>query len=159
MEVGQDRGLAPIGLAARDTLRFEMGYCLYGNDINDETTPLEAGLGWTVKLDKKQFIGRETLVRQKETGLSRRLVGIRPDAEKTIPRQGYSLTDGGVAVGTVTSGTFSPSLGRGMGMGYVEVSRARKGTKLDLDVRGRSREVTVVRPPFYSGGSRKPPVK
>lgn len=157
MEAGTERGLTPVGLAARDTLRFEMGYCLYGNDIGDETTPLEAGLGWTVKLDKERFIGRDALMHQKKTGVSRKLVGIRPDLEKTIPRKGYRLTHGDEVVGAVTSGTFSPSLGRGLGMGYVEASRAGKDTRLGLDVRGRSREVMVVRPPFYSGGSRKAP--
>jgi aminomethyltransferase len=155
--LGRARGVLPVGLAARDTLRFEMGYCLYGNDIDDTTNPLEAGLGWTVKLDKNAFIGREALVRVEEDGVARRLVGLRPDSEKVIPRKDYSVLDGATIVGRITSGSFAPSLGRGLGMGYVAVSRCRRGSRLTIDIRGRWNEAEVTRMPFYTRGSRKAP--
>jgi aminomethyltransferase len=157
LEEGAPKGMVPIGLAARDTLRFEMGYCLYGNDIDDTTTPLEAGLAWTVKLDKAEFVGREALVRQKEAGITRRLVGLVPAAERTIPRKGYPILDGGEAVGHVTSGSFAPSLGRGLAMGYVAVSRAEPGKTLEVDIRGRAEPATTARLPFWKQGSRKAP--
>jgi aminomethyltransferase len=154
LEDGSGRGLVPVGLAARDTLRFEMGYCLYGNDIDEETTPLEAGLGWTVKLDK-DFVGREALLGQKTEGIPRRLVGLRPESEKTIPRRGYPVFEGQARVGVVTSGTFSPSLSRGLGLAYVEAAMAEPGRELEIDVRGRRSKATVKRTPFYTEGSRK----
>jgi len=159
MEEGKSEGLVPIGLAARDTLRFEMGYCLYGNDIDDTTTPLEAGLGWTVKLDKGDFIGREALVGQKERGWIRRLVGLVPDNPRSIPRKGYPLVDGGNSVGRVTSGTFAPSLNRGLGMGYVSVTHAEPDRTIGVDIRGRVEAAKVSRLPFYRKGSRKAPAK
>jgi len=157
LEAGAPRGLVPVGLAARDTLRFEMGYCLYGNDIDDSTSPLEAGLGWTVKLGQTFFIGQEALRRQKEHGVTRRLVGLVPAEERAIPRKGYPILDAERQVGQVTSGTFAPSVGRGLGMGYVEAPRAGKGETVWIDIRGKRAEATVARTPFYTEGSRKAP--
>ena len=159
LEEGSPRGMVPVGLAARDTLRFEMGYCLYGNDIDDTTTPLEAGLGWTVKLDKEAFVGRDALRRQKEEGIRRRLVGLVPEAPRRIPRNGFPIVDGEEKVGFVTSGTFAPSLGRGLAMGYVDIARAAKGTRLGVEIRGRVEPAEVTRFPFYRQGSRKAPGK
>jgi len=156
LEAGAERGMVPVGLAARDTLRFEMGYCLYGNDIDDTTSPLEAGLGWTVKLDKDDFIGRDALVKQKGAGVARKLVGLDPGGEtRSVPRAGYAIHAGGTAVGRVTSGTFSPSLGRGLAMGYVPAAQAGPGTEVAIDIRGKEAGARVVRPPFYTQGSRK----
>lgn len=155
LKAGESQGIAPIGLAARDTLRFEVGYCLYGNDIDDTTTPLEAGLGWTVKLKKDDFIGRDALVKQKEEGIQRRLVGLSPEKPKAIPRSGYTLRSGGEEVGRVTSGTFSPSCERGLAMGYVPASLAKTGTAIEVDVRGRSEVAEVTTLPFYTKGTRK----
>jgi aminomethyltransferase len=159
LEAGKDESLLPVGLAARDTLRFEMGYCLYGNDIDDTTTPLEAGLGWTVRLGKDEFIGKAALAAQKERGVARRLVGLTPEHEKRIPRHGYPILSGERTVGTVTSGSFAPSLGRGLAMGYVETSLAKPGERVDVDLRGRREPATVRRLPFYTSGSRKAPAK
>jgi aminomethyltransferase len=155
LEAGGPRGLVPIGLAARDTLRFEMGYCLYGNDIDETTSPLEAGLGWTVRLDKEAFTGRDALRHQKETGLERKLVGLTPEQPRAVPRKGYPLRDGDAVVGSVTSGTFAPSLGRGLAMGYVDRARAARGHPVSIDIRGRIEPATVTRLPFYTRGSRK----
>jgi aminomethyltransferase len=152
---GRDRGLLPVGLAARDTLRFEMGYCLYGNDIGEDTNPYEAGLGWTVKPRKGDFVGRESLAAVKEKGPARRLVGLRPEEERIIPRPGYPVVDEEGPVGKVTSGTFAPTLGRGLAMGYVETSRAGEGSSLQIDVRGKRAGARVVKLPFYDGGSRR----
>ncbi|HET9232764.1 MAG TPA: glycine cleavage T C-terminal barrel domain-containing protein, partial [Candidatus Eisenbacteria bacterium] len=147
-------GLTPIGLAARDTLRFEMGYCLYGNDIDETTTPLEAGLGWTVKLDKGDFVGRDALVAQKQSGIPRRLVGLRPQDERAIPRKGYTIQSGTKTVGHVTSGTFAPSMELGLGMGYVESSLSGPGSSVTIDVRGKDVPAGVTALPFYTRGSR-----
>jgi aminomethyltransferase len=155
LQSGRGFGMIPIGLAARDTLRFEMGYCLYGNDIDDTTTPLEAGLGWTVKLDKGDFVGRDALLAQKGAGIPRRLIGFRPEDERTIPRQGHCLLEGDRTVGKVTSGTFAPSLARGLGMGYVESTAAAR--PLTVDVRGKRVAVARVDLPFYREGSRRAP--
>jgi aminomethyltransferase len=145
---------APVGLAARDTLRFEVGYCLYGNDIDDTTTPLEAGLGWTVKLDKDDFLGKERLAAQKAEGVERRLVGLRLEG-RAIPRAGYPVLHDGEAVGRVTSGTFAPSLQGGFALAYVPRALGKKGTRLAVDVRGRPAAAEVVRPPFYTEGTRR----
>lgn len=158
MTEGKSREIAPVGLAARDTLRFELGYCLYGNDIDETTTPLEAGLGWTVKLDG-EFEGRDVLAAQKENGVQKRLVGLIPDHMKTIPRSGYMVFSGEEAVGKITSGTFSPTLSRGLGMAYVRSDLAKRGEKLEIDIRGKRGSATVTRPPFYTQGSRKKQVK
>ena len=148
-------GMEPIGLAARDTLRFEVGYCLYGNDLDDTTTPLEAGLGWTVKQKKDSFIGKETLAAQKRDGVKRKLVGLEPEDRRAIPRQGYRIVDGDRSIGEVTSGTFSPTLGRGLAMGYVETSKAEPGATVDVEIRKKQVRAQVVRPSFYTQGSRK----
>lgn len=142
--------LRPIGLGARDTLRLEMRYCLYGNDIDETTSPLEAGLGWTVKLDKPAFVGREALLAQKEAGLSRRLVGFKM-VDRGIPREGYALhadDDPARIIGRVTSGTHSPTLGEPIGLGYVDEPHHKRGRELRVDIRGQLRRAKVVRTPF-----------
>ncbi len=153
MAAGRPHGLELVGLGARDTLRLEMGYMLYGNDIDDTTSPLEAGLGWTVKLQKGEFSGRDVLVRQKEQGLTRRLVGLECDGRR-VPRHDMPIEQGGRVVGRVTSGTFSPSLHKPIAMGYVETALAPLGTALDV-VAGETRlPARVTRMPFYTQGSR-----
>jgi aminomethyltransferase len=153
LELGRNIGLTPVGLAARDTLRFEMGYCLYGNDIDETTTPFEAGLSWTVKLEKSDFVGRKALMEQKDA-IPRRMVGLRPDGERSIPRHGNPIRVGDRQVGYVTSGTFAPSLGMGLGMGYVESALSRPRTQLVIDVRGKDVPAAVTVLPFYAYGSR-----
>jgi len=159
LDEGRTPGITPVGLAARDTLRFEMGYCLYGNDIDETTTPLEAGLGWTVKTAKDAFIGKDALVAQKASGIPRRLVGLTPAGERVIPRKGYAIRSGNGAAGSVTSGTFAPSLSRGLAMGYVDAAHAAAGAGVTIDVRGRPEAAAVTRLPFYTRGSRKAPRK
>ena len=141
-------GVVPCGLGARDTLRLEMGFCLYGNDIDESTTPIAAGLGWITKFTK-DFVDAETLRKEKEHGSPRRLVGLRMD-ERGIPRQGYDVCDlQGEVVGRVTSGTMSPSLGHGIGMAYIEASLASVDTPLCVMIRNKSVACHVVRFPFY----------
>lgn len=154
IEAGQPHGLELIGLGARDTLRLEMGYMLYGNDIDDMTTPLEAGLGWTVKLKKGEFHGRSVLEKQKADGLKRRLVGLQLD-ERRVPRHGMKLTSAGREIGAVTSGTFSPSLERPIGMGYVEPSQAAIGTTLEVQTGSTSLPARVTARPFYTRGTHR----
>lgn len=144
---GKEFGIAPVGLGARDTLRLEMGYCLYGNDIDQTTHPLEAGLGWITKLDKPDFIGKSVLVKAKEQGLQRKLVGFTV-SDKNMPRHGYGIKAKGEVAGQVTSGSFSPSLQRGIGLGYVKTREAVVGTELAVDVRGKDVPATVVNIPF-----------
>jgi len=146
--------VSPAGLGARDTLRLEMGYPLWGHDIDESTTPLEAGLAWTVVLAKERFVGREALLRQKEQGITRRRIGFQSPSRREIPREGETLEKKGTAVGKVTSGTLSPSLGVGIGMGYVSVEHARVGDRLTV-VGRKPIEVTVVDLPFYKQGSLK----
>jgi aminomethyltransferase len=153
-EAGAGLGLKPIGLGARDTLRFEMGFCLYGNDIDETTSPLEAGLGWTVKLDKADFIGKDALVAEKAVGVRRKLVGIEL-LESGIPRKGYPITSGGEAIGHVTSGTFSPSLAKGLAMGYVSTQFSQAGTEVSVEVRGKALRARITKLPFYVRGSRR----
>ena len=154
MKAGKEKGLEPVGLGARDTLRLEVGYMLYGNDIDDTTSPLEAGLGWTVKLGKGDFIGRDALARQKEQGLKRKLAGIELDGRR-VPRHDMAIESKGKTVGKVTSGTFSPSLERPIGLGYVESSLASTGTALEIKA-GETRLPARVAPrPFYKNGSRR----
>lgn len=149
-EAGADYGIRPIGLAARDTLRLEMGYCLYGNDINDETSPLEAGLGWITKFNK-EFVNGEALAKEKERGSVRKLIGFELD-ERGIPRQGYDILDkAGQKIGAVTSGTMSPSLNKGIGLGYVPFDHSKPGNKIHIKIRKKSVPATVVKPPFYKG--------
>ncbi len=150
MEAGADYGIKPIGLAARDTLRLEMGYCLYGNDINDTTSPIEAGLGWITKFSK-DFINAEALAKEKEHGPERKLIGFELD-ERGIPRHDYNIVDGnGKTIGIVTSGTMSPSLGKGIGLGYVPTIFATPGSKIYIQVRKKTIPATVVKLPFYKG--------
>ncbi|HEX2533266.1 MAG TPA: glycine cleavage system aminomethyltransferase GcvT [Chitinophagaceae bacterium] len=146
-ETGGPQGLKPIGLAARDTLRLEMGYCLYGNDIDDTTSPLEAGLGWITKFTK-EFTAREILQKQKEEGVPRKLVGFEM-VDKGIPRHGYELCDAaGNAIGYVTSGTQSPSLGKAIGIGYVQTAHAALDAPVYVKVRDKILQAKVVKFPF-----------
>lgn len=140
-----------VGLGCRDTLRIEMKYALYGNDIDETTNPVEAGLGWITKLDKGDFIGKNALVQAKEN-LSRRLVCIEM-IDRGIPRKGYPIIVDGEQVGAVTSGTQSPSLKRGIGIGYVEKQHAKIGIELGMEVRNKNLKCKVVKPPFYKEGS------
>lgn len=147
-EAGADFGIKPIGLAARDTLRLEMGYCLYGNDIDDTTSPIEAKLGWITKFTK-DFVNAEALKKQKEDGPERKLVAFEL-TEKGIPRQGYDIVDGeGSKIGNVTSGTMSPSLGKGIGMGYVPAEVAKPGNTVHIQIRKKAVPATLVKLPFY----------
>lgn len=148
-EAGEEFGIKPIGLGARDTLRLEMGFCLYGNDIDDTTSPLEAGLGWITKfVDGKNFTNRAALEKQKAEGVSRKLVGFEM-IDRGIPRHGYPLTDlDGNVIGNVTSGTMSPTRKIGIGMGYVKTEFSKPGTEICLDNRGRKLKAIVVKPPF-----------
>jgi aminomethyltransferase len=152
-EAGEEFGLEAAGLAARDTLRLEMGFCLYGNDINDSTSPLEAGLGWITKFNEgNDFIHRPALELQKNGGLKRKLVGFEL-LERGIPRQHYPILDKeGNPIGEVTSGTLSPMLSKGIGMGYVEVEYAKKDTEIWIGIRNKQVPARVVRPPFYKPG-------
>ena len=151
-EAGAPHGLIPAGLGARDSLRLEMGYALYGNDLDEDHTALESGLGWIVKLDAGDFIGRAALAAEKERGVTRRLTGVRL-TQRGFPRPGYPLVHNGEDVGTVTSGVASPSLGGGIAMGYLPVAAARPGTEVGVRIRGRVIAGTTQRPPFYTGGS------
>ena len=147
-EAGAAFGIKPIGLAARDTLRLEMGFCLYGNDINDTTSPLEAGLGWITKFDK-EFTNSENLKKQKEAGVSRKLVGFEM-IERGIPRHDYEIADSnGNVVGIVTSGTQSPSLGIAIGMGYVPTALATPDSEIYIRIRNKDVKAKVVKMPFY----------
>ncbi|MCH3885100.1 glycine cleavage system aminomethyltransferase GcvT [Tenacibaculum aquimarinum] len=149
-EAGADFGIKPIGLAARDTLRLEMGYCLYGNDIDDTTSPIEAGLSWITKFSK-DFVNAEALAKEKEHKPERRLVAFELD-ERGIPRQGYDIVDGnGKVIGNVTSGTMSPCLQKGIGMGYVPRIFAKSGTQIHIQVRKKAIPATIVKLPFYKG--------
>ncbi len=146
-KAGENQGIKPIGLGARDTLRLEMGYCLYGNDIDDTTSPLEAGLGWITKFTK-DFINAEALLKQKEEGLIRKLIGFKM-IEKGIPRQGYEILDSnGDQIGVVTSGTMSPVLNIGIGMGYVNWGHHKSDTEIFIQVRKNRLKAIVTRPPF-----------
>ncbi len=147
MEAGASFGIRPIGLGARDTLRMEMGYCLYGNDIDDTTSPLEAGLGWITKFTK-DFVNAEALQKQKEEGVNRKLVGFKME-DRGIPRQGYTLeNEAGEEIGTVTSGTMSPTLQQGIGLGYVSLPYAAPGTEIYVSVRNRKLKASVHKLPL-----------
>lgn len=148
-EAGTPQGLKPIGLAARDTLRLEMGYCLYGNDIDDTTTPLEAGLGWITKLNKTtSFTAKEILEQQKASGIKRKLVGFEM-IDRGIPRHDYLIRDAaGNEIGKVTSGTQSPSLNKGIGLGYVTLENAGLDTEIFIDIRNTPVKAKVVKFPF-----------
>jgi aminomethyltransferase len=145
---GQDQGLVPCGLAARNTLRLEAGYRLYGHDMDETTTPLEAGLGWVVKLAKADFIGRDALVQQKQEGVRRKLIGFEV-LDRAPARDGYSVTIGGVQVGSVTSGSPSPYLKKNIGFAYVPAEHSAVGTEFCVLIRGRNVPARVVETPFY----------
>lgn len=148
LEAGADWGIQPIGLAARDTLRLEMGYCLYGNDIDDTTSPLEAGLGWITKFNK-DFINSDSLKKQKELGISKTLVGFEL-TQRGIPRQGYAIVDAkGNTIGRVTSGTMSPSMGKGIGLGYVPIALKEVGSQIHIQIRNKIVPAMVAKLPFY----------
>jgi aminomethyltransferase len=147
-KAGEEFGIKPIGLGARDTLRLEMGFCLYGNDINDSTSPIEAGLGWITKFNK-DFINKENLLRQKEQGVSRKLVGFEM-IDRGIPRHDYEIVDSqGNAIGIVTSGTQSPSLQKAIGMGYVKTDSSKEGTEIYVMIRDKALKAKVVKVPFF----------
>lgn len=147
-EAGASFGIKPIGLAARDTLRLEMGFCLYGNDINDTTSPIEAGLGWITKFTK-DFVNSENLKKQKEEGVSRKLVGFEL-LERGIPRHDYEIVDAdGNNIGIVTSGTMAPSLGKGIGMGYVKTAFSAVDSEIFIQIRNNKVAAKVVKMPFY----------
>ena len=148
MELGADLGVGPVGLGARDTLRLEMAYCLYGNDIDRTTNPLEAGLGWVTKLGKQGFVGKAALDAVAAAGPQRKLVGIEVH-ERGIPRHDYPVLHDGAPVGKVTSGTKSPSTGRSVGLAYVPTALSAPGTALHVDCRGRLKPATIVETPFY----------
>ncbi len=152
LEAGASDGLIPAGLGARDSLRLEMGYALYGNDLDGEHSPLESGLGWVTKLDKGDFLASDVLRRQKEAGVERRLVGFRL-LDKGFPRPGYEIVIDGEVAGRVTSGTLSPSLGVGVGLGYVPVSHSKSGSEIAVRIRGTDVAAVIERPPFYKEGS------
>lgn len=148
-EAGKPEEIKPIGLGARDTLRLEMGYCLYGNDIDDTTSPIEAGLGWITKFtDEKQFIDKDILLKQKEEGVKRRLRAFKM-LERGIPRKGYEIvTAEGEVIGNVTSGSQSPVLNQGIGMGYVDKNYTKFGTEIYIQVRKKRIKAEIVRLPF-----------
>ena len=148
LDSGRDHGLAPAGLGARDTLRLEAKMTLYGNDIDDTTTVLEADLGWIVRLDKGEFIGRDVLLRQMEHGADRKLVGFETRG-RAVARHGYPALSGGVQVGRVTSGTFAPYLKKNIGLAYLPLALGGIGTEFEVEIRGRREGAVVVETPFY----------
>jgi aminomethyltransferase len=154
LEAGKSFNIQPIGLAARDTLRLEMGYALYGNDITAVTSPLEAGLGWVVKLQKEDFIGKESLKKQKEAGLKRKLVGVKL-LERGVLRPHYPAFADGHQVGELTSGTFSPSLNMGIGLCYVSPEHAEIGSWLNIGIRNQQVPAQIIKPPFVVSGVKK----
>lgn len=147
MEAGREFGIEPCGLAARDTLRLEKGFCLYGNEINENISPLEAGLGWITKLNK-DFIGKEIIAEQKEKGIEKKLIGFKI-VERGVPRQDYKILDENEnEIGVVTSGTQSPVLKEGIGMGYVETDKAQIGNSILIQVRNKTIKAEIVKTPF-----------
>jgi aminomethyltransferase len=154
MAAGRKEEVLPIGLGARDTLRMEMCYCLYGNELNLDVSPLEAGIAWTVKMKKPGFIGKEALARQMEAGLKRTLVGFAVEGNR-MPRHGMSILEGSEQIGVVTSGGFCPSLKQGMGLGFVPPAASAVGTEITIDVRGTKVPGRVVERPFYKQASHR----
>ena len=152
MEAGAEFGIKSIGLAARDTLRLEMGYCLYGNDIDDTTSPIEAGLGWITKFtDEKDFINKDIFLKQKTEGTTRRLVGFEM-VDRGVPRHGYDVVDSeGNKIGIVTSGTMGPSVKQGIGMAYVAKAYMKSGSEIFISIRDKGVKAQVVKTPFYKG--------
>jgi aminomethyltransferase len=154
MAAGREFDIEPIGLGARDSLRLEMKYMLYGNDINQHTNPLEAGLSWIVKLDKGDFIGKEPTLRIKQEKPKRKLVAFEL-LDMGFPRPHYQIQKDGNKIGDVTSGTFSPSLNKGIGLGYVPTEYSKIGSELDVFIRNRPHRAVVVKPPFYKDFTHK----
>jgi aminomethyltransferase len=154
MDAGKGDGIQPIGLGARDTLRLEMKFALYGNDIDDTSNPLEAGLGWVVKPAKGEFLGRAAIEAMRTAGVKRKLVGFEM-AERAVARHGYRILKEGQAEGVVTSGSFSPSLERCVGMGYVRADLATVGTDVDVDIRGAAHRARVAKTPFVPSHAKK----
>jgi aminomethyltransferase len=152
LEAGAPAGLLPTGLGCRDSLRLEMGYALYGNDLDEGRTPLDAGLGWVTKLDKGDFVGRDALLAQKAQGVAARLAGFRLK-DRGFPRHGYPVQVNGQTVGEVTSGVLSPTLGEGIGMAYLPVGAAKPGTEIAVLIRDRAVPAEVVKPPFNTQGT------
>ncbi len=148
LAAGKSQGLLPTGLGARDTLRLESGLCLYGHELDEQTNPLEARLGWTVKLNKGSFIGRDPLLQTKEQGPQKLLIGIEM-RERGIPRGGYAIYDEEQRIGTLTSGAPGPSVGKNIGMGYVEAAHAIVGNAVQIDIRGKLIAAQIVALPFY----------
>jgi aminomethyltransferase len=148
LEDGKPHGLLPAGLGARDTLRLEAGYCLYDHELNEETNPLEAGLGWTVKFDKGNFIGRDALLEIKESGLERKLIGVEL-LDRGVCRVGHIIYENEHPIGSITSGAPSPTLHKNIGMGYVVIAYAVVGKTVDVDIRGRRVAAQIVALPFY----------
>lgn len=148
MEAGKEEGIVPVGLGARDTLRLEKGFCLYGNDINDHTSPLEAGLGWITKLDT-DFVGADVIRKQKEAGIERKLVGFEM-IDRGIPRQGYEIYDSAEnKIGEVTSGSQSPMMNKGIGLGYVKKEQAKAGNTIYINIRNKMLKAELVKLPIY----------
>ncbi|MBI4241821.1 MAG: glycine cleavage system aminomethyltransferase GcvT, partial [Candidatus Rokubacteria bacterium] len=154
LEAGEPAGIMPVGLGARDTLRLEMRYALYGNDIDRTTNPLEAGLGWVVKLAKGDFIGRSAIERVKAAGPRRKLVGFEM-VDRAVARHGYRILKDGREVGAVTSGSYGPAVDRYIGVGYVPTDLARVGSEIDVEVRGAPRRARIVPTPFYPSKVKK----
>jgi aminomethyltransferase len=148
LAAGKERGLLPAGLGARDTLRLEAGYCLYGHELDEATNPLEASLGWTIKLNKGEFIGHDALAKIKEQGLKRKLIGIEM-VERGVCRSGYAIYADGRQIGALTSGAPSPTLNKNIGMGYVEAAYAVPGAPVSIDIRGKQTGAQIVALPFY----------
>ena len=148
LDAGAAAGIKPVGLGARDTLRLERALPLYGHELTDETTPLDAGLSWVVRFNKGPFLGRDALLRQREAGVARHLIGL-VLTDPGIARQGYRILGGANVVGEITSGTKSPTLGKAIGLGYVASAWERVGTTLNIDIRGRAVRAEVVQLPFY----------
>ena len=151
IENGKGDGLVPAGLGCRDTLRLEMNYLLYGNDINQKINPIEAGLSWITKLEKNNFIGKNKII-ESSNSISKQIFSFIM-LDKAIPRSGYNIIHNGEIVGNVTSGTMSPSLQKGIGMGYIDISYNKIGNKINIDVRGKLKEAQITKPPFYKNGS------
>lgn len=150
MDSGKSHGIGPIGLGARDTLRLEARFCLYGNDIDESTNPLEAGLKWTIDFDS-DFLGKSALEQIKAAKIKRKLVGFEM-LDRGVPRQHYSISRDGVRVGEVTSGTTSPTLAKSIGLGYIDVPNHKRGTEVEIGIRGKGALAKVVRTPFYKAG-------
>ncbi|OGC76965.1 MAG: glycine cleavage system protein T [candidate division Zixibacteria bacterium RBG_16_50_21] len=154
LDAGKEYGIEPIGLGARDSLRLEMKYMLYGNDIDQTTNPLEAGLGWILKLDKGDFIGKEAILKTKQNGLSRKLVAFEM-LDKAFPRQHYPIHKNGDKIGEVTSGVFSPSLEKGIGLGYVPTQHSEIGSTFEIQIRDKFYPAQTVKAPFWKNYTHK----